>query len=428
MKKVTLAVFGSLGDLHPMIGVGLALRARGVHVTIATQPDYRDKVLNAGLDFHPVGLTYVSYFQDNSLSPAEFVSRFAGDSGYVYKSVIAPYLAKSIEEIRPLISQSDGVVSTSLAFHAHIAATLEQKPFIVAHLSPGVMFSAYDPLKSPEAPFLSGRGPWSRSFNRLLLALGGVKISPSLAAIRGTYKAYGVAPDLNFVVLKSDLLTLGLYSPLLGEKQPDHPANLSITGYPFYDSPDGHTPQLDAELRAFLDGGSAPLVFSLGSAAVFGGERYYRTAVKAALALRRRAVILVGPGSSLLGEDFGSDVYVTPYAPHSLLFPRASAVVHHGGIGSAGQALLSGRPQLVTPVFADQFDNAERVRRLGVVGILPYRGWSVGAAKARIKSLLSAPDVADAARQMSETIAGETGAYIAADLIIHALDRVLLHA
>jgi rhamnosyltransferase subunit B len=424
MTKVTLAVFGSLGDLHPMIGVGLALQARGVRVTVATQEDYREKVLNAGLDFHPVGLTYGSYFQDTGVTPAEFVARLAADSGYVYKSVIAPYLARSIEDIRPLISQCDGVVSTSLAFHAHIAATLERKPFVVAHLSPGVMFSAYDPLKSPEAPFMSGHGPWSRSFNRLLLGLGTVKISPSLAAIKRTYKAYGVVPDLNFVVLKSDVLTLGLYSPLLGEKQPDHPANLSITGYPFYDSPDGKVSQLDVGLRGFLDSGSAPLVFSLGSAAVFGGERYYRTAVKVALSMRRRAVILCGHGSSLLGEDFGADVYVTPYAPHSLLFPRASVVVHHGGIGSAGQALLSGRPQLVTPVFADQFDNAERIRRRGSGKVLPFRAWGVGSAKAAIKSLLRTDDIAALAMTLSETVGRESGSATAADQIIRALETV----
>ncbi len=421
MTKMTLAVFGSLGDLHPMIGVGLALRARGVRVTVATQADYRDKVMNAGLDFHPVGLAFESYPQETGISREEFVTRMAADAGFLYKTIIGPYLAKSIEDIRPLISASDAVVATSLAFQGHIAATLERKPFIVAHLSPGVMFSAYDPLKTPEAPFMTGRGPWSRCVNRLLLALGGVKVAPSIAAIRRAYKAYGVVPDLNFLVLKSDLLTLGLYSRLVGDRQPDHSGNLRITGFPFYDSPDGKTSRLEAGLRAFLDGGSAPLVFSLGSAAVFGGDGFYRTAVKASAALGLRAVILAGQESPLLGEDLGSEICVTPYAPHSLLFPRAAAVVHHGGIGSTGQALLSGRPQLVTPVFADQFDNAERIRRLGAGKILPFRSWSARNAKAAIASLCAAPDVMATANALSETIGRETGAETAADQILYAL-------
>lgn len=421
MTKVTLAVFGSLGDLHPMIGVGVALRARGVHVTVATQPDYRDKVLNAGLDFHPVGLAYEPYFQETGLSPAEFITRLAADSGFLYKNIIGPHLAQSVEDIRPLVGRSDVVIATSVAFHAHIAAKLEGKPFIVAHLSPGVMFSAYDPMRTPEAPFMSGDGPWRRAFNRLLFALGRVKISASIAPIRRTYKAYGVLPDFNLLVLKSDLLTLGLYSPLLGGKQPDHPANMQITGFPFYDSADGKPSKLDAGLQSFLDAGAPPLVFSLGSAAVFGGEGYYRTAIEAARHMKQRAVILSGADSSLLEERFGADICVVPYAPHSLLFPRASAVVHHGGIGSTAQALLSGRPQLVTPVFADQFDNAYRVRRLGVGKTLRFRAWNTNSAKAAIKSLLDAREVAATAKALSETIGHETGAETAADQIVRAM-------
>jgi spore coat polysaccharide biosynthesis predicted glycosyltransferase SpsG len=46
--------------------------------------------------------------------------------------------------------------------------------------------------------------------------------------------------------------------------------------------------------------------------------------------------------------------------------PRASVVVHQGGIGTTAEALRSGRPMLVVPFAHDQYDNAERVRRLGV--------------------------------------------------------------
>src|SRR5581483_8713395 len=96
------------------------------------------------------------------ISRAEFISRVAADPGFLYKKIVGPHLAQSVEDIRPLVAQSDGVVATSVAFYAHIAATLARKPFIVAHLSPGVMFSAYDPLTAPGAPFMDGSGPWRR--------------------------------------------------------------------------------------------------------------------------------------------------------------------------------------------------------------------------------------------------------------------------
>ena len=53
-QRILLATFGSLGDLHPYIAVGLGLRARGHTVTIATSELYRSKVEGEGLHFHAV--------------------------------------------------------------------------------------------------------------------------------------------------------------------------------------------------------------------------------------------------------------------------------------------------------------------------------------------------------------------------------------
>jgi UDP:flavonoid glycosyltransferase YjiC (YdhE family) len=53
-------------------------------------------------------------------------------------------------------------------------------------------------------------------------------------------------------------------------------------------------------------------------------------------------------------------------APFDRLLPRASAIVHHGGIGTVACAIAAGIPQLVCPLAYDQFDNAARVERLGL--------------------------------------------------------------
>ena len=53
-------------------------------------------------------------------------------------------------------------------------------------------------------------------------------------------------------------------------------------------------------------------------------------------------------------------------APLSELFPRVDAIIHHGGIGSTGRSLMVGKPQLIVPFNGDQFDNARRVKQLGI--------------------------------------------------------------
>jgi rhamnosyltransferase subunit B len=60
-----------------------------------------------------------------------------------------------------------------------------------------------------------------------------------------------------------------------------------------------------------------------------------------------------------------------PYVPLSALLPRASALVHHGGIGTTAEALRSGTPQLISPFAWDQFDNAARVASLGAGMVMP---------------------------------------------------------
>ena len=87
------------------------------------------------------------------------------------------------------------------------------------------------------------------------------------------------------------------------------------------------------------------------------------------------------------------------YAPFSAVLPRAAALVHHGGIGTAAQALAAGRPQLGMPMTFDQPDNAARLERLGVGRWLPPNRFS-GAAVAR--ELRGLPESAAVSRQCGE--------------------------
>jgi UDP:flavonoid glycosyltransferase YjiC (YdhE family) len=59
--------------------------------------------------------------------------------------------------------------------------------------------------------------------------------------------------------------------------------------------------------------------------------------------------------------------------PLHRLLPRSATLVHHGGIGTTAEALRAAVPQLVLPWAVNQFDNAERVRALGVALTLPSR-------------------------------------------------------
>jgi len=160
--------------------------------------------------------------------------------------------------------------------------------------------------------------------------------------------------------------------------------------------------------------GAAPLVFTLGSAAVNIPGDFYRESLKAARRLGRRAVLLVGPDGDPSVAEGAKDAIALAYAPYSLLFPRAAAIVHQGGVGTIQQALRAGRPQLVVPHLGDQFDNGARIARLSVGATLTRGAYRNEAAASAIGRLLHDADLVATAARFGEVAAQEDGAAEAA--------------
>ncbi|WKL56887.1 glycosyltransferase [Asticcacaulis sp. ZE23SCel15] len=417
--KIVLATHGSLGDLHPFMALGLALKAQGAEVVLASHPDYRQKVEAAGLTFYDYGASRETYTRDLRMAPEAIIHRLTRDHSFMIKRLIAPYLETAVADLRPLLADADVMVGSSFAYGAHIAAQLEQKPFTVIALQPTVMMSVYDPPKVKKAPFIfNPTQNWQRHYNRLIIRAGEGFMASTQSSIRRIYKKFGLEPHISLGGILSDHQTLALYDPLFGQIEPDFPPNTQICGFPFYDSEDGRAPLLTPDLKVFLENGPPPLVFGLGSAVVTGGGAFYRIAIEVTRHLNARAVLLVGADSPLLREDHGPDILAISYSPHSLLFPRCRAIIHHGGIGSTAQALRSGRPQLVVPVFADQFDNARRVTRLGAGKRLNYDQWMLPKAITALTPVLDDPDITIHAQEARLSLSRYDGSTTAAALIL----------
>ncbi|MBV8882382.1 MAG: glycosyltransferase [Chroococcidiopsidaceae cyanobacterium CP_BM_RX_35] len=55
MSRIVLTMMGSLSDLHPMIALGLGLRACGHAVVFATHNEYRTTIESLGFELHAMG-------------------------------------------------------------------------------------------------------------------------------------------------------------------------------------------------------------------------------------------------------------------------------------------------------------------------------------------------------------------------------------
>ncbi len=421
MARILLTTLGSLGDLHPYLAIALELRRRGHAAVIATQEGYRGRAEALGLEFTAVRPHHEQF------GDLDEVMRDAMDarrgSVVVVRRLVLPYLRESRDDLLVAARGADLVVDHQLTFAAPLVCEALRIPRVSTTLQPVAMFSAYDP------PLFPGAG-WMRSMRSLGPAAWRVFWALGRAATRGWFRELatmrremGLAPSRAHPMMEaaSPDLHLVLFSRELSAPQPDWPASAVQPGFPIHDR-DEHGAGMPP---------APPLVFTLGSSAVFAAGSFYAEAARAARTLGRRAVLLTGldgrnPVEGVPPVDaapLDADVVTVPYAPHSELMPRGCAVIHQGGVGTTAQAMRSGRPILVVPFSHDQPDNAARCERLGIARVLPRSRIGAAAFVRELEALLADPRVAARAKEVAARVRAEPGTAGAADAIEALLER-----
>jgi len=152
------------------------------------------------------------------------------------------------------------------------------------------------------------------------------------------------------------------FSPLVVPRPDDWRPGLSVAGYWWPYDGAGQLPSL---LQDFLDAGPAPVYVGLGSATVPHPERLSAAIVRALRRAGLRGVIQRGWAGL---EASGDDMLTVDEVPHSALFPRMAAVVHHAGAGTTAAGLRAGVPAVPVPI---QFDEGFWSARLVTLGVAP---------------------------------------------------------
>jgi sterol 3beta-glucosyltransferase len=110
-------------------------------------------------------------------------------------------------------------------------------------------------------------------------------------------------------------------------------------------------------------------------------------------------------------------------APHSWLFPRMAAVIHHGGAGTTAAGFRAGVPSVIIPSGTDQFAWGRRVYELGVGSKpIPRKNLSAEKLAAAIQFALS-QETRDAASALGQKIRSENGTEMAVKLITACLEQ-----
>jgi UDP:flavonoid glycosyltransferase YjiC (YdhE family) len=420
--RIVFSTWGSLGDLHPYLALAVELQRRGHRTSIATLGGWRNHVERTGVGFHPIPPD----IPQEEAAAREMVRRVLDareGPQYLLQQVLGPCMRESYEALLAAVRADGGadmLVSHQIPLAAPIVAEVTGIRWVSGVVQPLAFLSRYDPPSPPQAPWLRPVAALHPSIAAAVHGLGRYVTRAWPKAVYDLRASLGLPPGANplFEGQHSPALVLALFSRVLAATQPDYPPQTLVTGFPFYD--DGEQRPPVPELLRFLDAGEAPLLFTLGSSAVWIAGDFYRASIDAARALNRRALLLAGDDAPRLREGVPDSIGVFDYAPHSVVMPRAAVNVHQGGVGTTGQALRSGRPMLVVPFGQDQPDNARRSVAAGVARTVSRRAYA-RRVRRELSDLLGDPAYAARAARVGEIVNAENGTATACD----AIERVL---
>lgn len=417
-KRIILATFGSLGDLHPFLALALGLKARGHDPVVATSDVHRERVERHGLTFHAVRPD-VAALEGDPETFRRAMDPIKGPS-FVIRDMLMPHVRAGYEDLSAVVAEADLLVAHTIVYAAPMVAAKTGIPWLSVALAPMVFVSRFDPPVVPAAPWFKHLRPLGPRFWGPMLAAAKWSVRNWSIEARRLRHELGLPPGGD-PILEGSFSAEGvlcLFSPVLGRPQADWPPAVTQTGFAYFDTPDGLTKPLPDDLLAFLDAGDPPVVFTLGSAVVFNAGRFYEESLEAARRLGRRALLLIGtdprnrPAAPLPPWAFAAE-----YAPYSQVFPRAAAVVHQGGVGTTAQGLRAGVPVLVVPWSHDQPDNGARVERMGVGRTVSKKRYNAATAARELGLLLSDPAYARRAGEVGRAVRAEDGVGAACDLI-----------
>ncbi|POF32322.1 glycosyltransferase [Roseibium marinum] len=364
-KKILIATLGTRGDVQPYAALGRELSSLGAQVVLSTGEGFEDMIEAAGATARPVPINYQQLLQKPDVKDALFsvkgALKAARKNINLQKDLTRALWTIGLEEQPDLILFNlKAMVMTLVARRLNVPA----------------LPTALQPVTAPTGDFpvpLFGLPDFGKIFNRAsysvlrqLMRAGLASTMKPLRAEAETEIAMAGSLIDGYMPGGGKALSLQAFSRALVPTPGDWTDENWQCGYWFSQPDQFYQPPTD--LAAFLESGPTPVYLGFGSMPSKDPETLTETVFSALQISGHRAILASGwggLGKDVLPADLAKRVFLLDKAPHSWLFPRCAAIIHHGGAGTTHEAVRWGKPSLVCPVFADQPFWGARVHDIG---------------------------------------------------------------
>jgi len=393
---VIVVAIGSRGDIFPFIGLGRALQGLGCSIHFVTSGNYETAVTKAGLQYIELcdTATYeavrdlLEHLPDkkSKLTPAQAEAARA-------------FLSMTPEGVYRLVEASHVPGKTILAasdMYLSGAGRLVWEKLGIPYVA--VRHLAF--LMHNQMPLLPRAGYAVEMWFRNLAHRRHWPVRESELRYQHLRTELGLRPHKNLVEAYwySEQLNVALFPAWFAPWFRGQLPNTIFTNFPLYEIVEEGLPE---KLDSFLSQGSPPLVFTCASW-LTNVEQYFNASRDACRALGMRGVFL-----SQYTPEFDDPTSITlPYVSLKLLLPRATALVHHGGIGTVARSLAEGTPQLIVPFVGDQPFNGKMIQGLGAGLTINQDRYQRDPVSA-LKSLLESQSIKETCRNLSQQMPEE---------------------
>jgi len=398
--NILITTLGSYGDVYPFVGLGAHLSRRGHSVTLLTNPFFEELARKYDLDFVPIGTR--QQFEQFSNHPALFDPRKS--LSVFYKTLVIPSIRPAYEHLYERIrGDKTMIVSASTVFATRLVQEKHHVPVITIHNIPMALKSAYEMPKNGMFPFPDWlplalkRFYWWIADKAVIDPL----ICPELNTFR---KELGLAPASRIMTRwgNSPQMVIGLFPSWYASPQPDWPPGTRLTGFPLFD--EDQESAIAPDVNAFLEEGEPPVVF-MPASLMQQANQFFEIAVESCQEAGKRAILL-SRYRHQIPTTLPKGIQHFEYIPLQHILPRVDALVHQGGIGTCAQALRCGVPQLIRPMAYDQYDNAWRLKRLGVGEWVIAEDWQVPTVTAKIQAITTSGEVRERCQAIASKFKG----------------------
>ncbi len=408
--NITILTYGSRGDVQPFVALAVGLQRAGHTVLLAAPARFAGFVAQYTIPFAPLP-------GDPEVMSAR-LNEAGGNAYRAVKSMAAYAFSIAAPVARAAFAACDGadMIVHSFLFTTGAHSLARQRGISDVSVQPFPMFAptrAFPNVALARVP--SGRWSYFTHWfaSQVFWHVGNM----------GYRRLRAAAPD----VFDLDLCwpfdasrppqtpLIFAYSPTVLPRPDDWSApNIHVVGYFFLDDDVAYQPPV--VLSRFLEAGAPPVCVTFGSMVNREATRVQGIVLEALAASGNRAVVLTGWGDAGSART-SENVLFLDAVPHTWLFPRCKAVIHHGGAGTTAAGLRAGIPNIIVPHAADQPFWGKRIHAIGAgPAPVPVRELTLERLLAALAAVEN-PSLISAARAVGGLIRAENGVGAAIRLI-----------